>query len=43
MSADGLTRWLRDPTVVKPGSLMPKIELSEAEIDALVAYLTSLR
>jgi len=43
MSADGLTRWLRDPPAVKPGSLMPKIELSEAEIGALVAYLTSLR
>lgn len=42
-SADGLTRWLRDPPAEKPGSLMPRFPLSEAEISALVAYLMSLR
>lgn len=37
----GLARWLRDPTRVKPGSLMPGIDLSDDEIAALVAYLQS--
>lgn len=37
-----LTRWLQDPPAVKPGSLMPKIELTGEEIAALVAYLGSL-
>jgi cytochrome c oxidase subunit 2 len=40
--AEGLARWLRDPPAEKPGSLMPKIPLTEDEIAALVAYLHSL-
>jgi cytochrome c oxidase subunit 2 len=35
----GLARWLRDPLREKPGSLMPKIDLSDDEIAALIAYL----
>lgn len=38
----GLTRWLRDPPAEKPGSLMPKVPLTDDEIAALVAYLRSL-
>ena len=41
--ADGLARWLRDPMEVKPGSLMPDIDLTEDEISDLVAYLSTLR
>lgn len=41
-SSEGLTRWLRDPVGEKPGSLMPKINLTDEEIAALVAYLQSL-
>lgn len=37
----GLARWLRDPPGEKPGSLMPKIDLTDDEIAALVAYLQS--
>ncbi|HET7039048.1 MAG TPA: cytochrome c oxidase subunit II [Gemmatimonadales bacterium] len=37
----GLARWLRDPPGEKPGSLMPKIALTDDEIAALVAYLRS--
>ena len=40
---EGITRWLLDPPAAKPGSLMPKIELAEEEISALVSYLQSLR
>lgn len=42
-TAENLAAWLRDPAAVKPGSLMPTIGLTEAEIAALVAYLQSLR
>jgi cytochrome c oxidase subunit 2 len=38
-----LTEWLRDPMSQKPTAHMPKIELSEDEIRALAAYLSSLR
>jgi cytochrome c oxidase subunit 2 len=35
--------WLRDPGAVKPGVDMPNLNLKPAEIDALVAYLESLK
>jgi cytochrome c oxidase subunit 2 len=38
-----MARWLRDPPAVKPGSLMPKLGLSEEDISGLVQYLESLR
>lgn len=38
-----LTRWLQNPLEVKPGSLMPNLGLTEAEIAVLVAYLQSLQ
>jgi cytochrome c oxidase subunit 2 len=38
-----LLRWLRDPGSIKPGVLMPPSPLSESELQALVAYLESLR
>lgn len=38
-----LTRWLTDPPAVKPGTLMPKLPLSQAEIDSLVRYLVALK
>jgi cytochrome c oxidase subunit II len=37
-----LEAWLRDPPAVKLGSKMPDYDLTEEEIDALVAYLYSL-
>jgi cytochrome c oxidase subunit 2 len=38
-----LARWLRNPPGVKPGSLMPNQNLSEPDVQALVAYLGTLR
>jgi mono/diheme cytochrome c family protein len=38
-----LLRWLRDPSAEKPTAHMPKIALSDAEAQALAAYLASLR
>jgi cytochrome c oxidase subunit 2 len=37
----GFAAWLHNPPGVKPGSLMPKIDLTDEEIAALVAYLQS--
>lgn len=37
--ADYLRRWLKDPASVKPSTLMPDLELSDAEIEALIAFL----
>jgi nitric oxide reductase subunit C len=38
-----LALWLADPAAQKPDTLMPRIQLSEAEIQILAEYLTSLK
>jgi len=38
-----LARWLADPPGTKPGTLMPKLPLSQAELDSLVSYLVALK
>jgi cytochrome c oxidase subunit 2 len=38
-----LTQWLRDRSTQKPKAHMPKLTLSEDDIHALAAYLSSLR
>jgi hypothetical protein len=38
-----LARWLRDPSLQRPTAHMPKIQLSESEVQALADYLGSLR
>jgi cytochrome c oxidase subunit 2 len=40
---ENLERWLRDPAAVKPGVLMPTLNLDEDTIRTLVAYLESLK
>jgi cytochrome c oxidase subunit II len=40
---ENLRRWMRDPSVIKPGSKMPAMGLSDPELDALTAYLGTLR
>ena len=39
---EALEAWLRDTNAVKLGAKMPDYDLTEQEIDALVAYLESL-
>ena len=41
-NAENLAAWLRDPHGVRPGSKMPALDLSEDQINDLVAYLQSL-
>jgi cytochrome c oxidase subunit II len=40
---ENLRRWILNPNQIKPGSLMPAMELNEQELDALTAYLETLR
>lgn len=40
---EDLARWLDNPPAIKPGSLMPRLGLTPDEIQALVAYLSSLK
>ncbi|HEY8829263.1 MAG TPA: cytochrome c oxidase subunit II [Candidatus Limnocylindria bacterium] len=40
---DALRAWIGDPQRYKPGALMPKVPLSSADLDAVVAYLESLK
>ena len=35
--------WIADPQRYKPGALMPSVPLSDADLDAIAAYLVSLR
>lgn len=39
---EALKEWLADPPSAKPGSFMPDLALTEAEIDALIVWLESL-
>ena len=40
---ENLRRWILNPNQIKPGCLMPAMELNEQELDALTAYLGTLR
>jgi cytochrome c oxidase subunit 2 len=37
-----LRQWIADPSVMKPGSLMPSMHLNDHELDAITAYLDTL-
>ena len=38
-----LQAWIQDPQGIKPGSRMPATSLSPTEVNALVAYLETLK
>ncbi len=38
-TVENLKAWLRNPQAVKPGTLMPNLNLKEEDIEALAAYL----
>ena len=42
-TTDNLRRWVANAPAMKPGSLMPAMALSDADLDAIVAYLQSAR
>jgi cytochrome c2 len=41
--ADYLRTWLKDPAAVKPNTYMPNLGLNQAEIEALIAFLSANR
>ena len=43
LGRDEIERRLRDPRTHKPTARMPKLDLSEPEIQALTTYLSGLR
>ena len=40
---ENLRLWIRNPEAIKPGSLMPAMQLNDQELDALTGYLETLR
>jgi cytochrome c oxidase subunit II len=40
---ENLKTWIQEPDSIKPGSLMPAMKLSDHDLDALTAYLETLR
>jgi len=40
---ENLRAWVKDPQVIKPGNLMPNMQLNSRELDEVVAYLSSLK
>src|SRR6185369_16399703 len=41
-TSKNLRLWIQNPDAIKPGSLMPAMQLSDPDLDALVAYLETL-
>jgi cytochrome c oxidase subunit 2 len=40
---ENLRLWIKDPSAIKPGSLMPAMGMSDHDLNALTAYLETLR
>ncbi len=40
---ENLRLWIRTPDAIKPGSRMPAMNLSDADVDAVAQYVASLR
>ncbi len=40
---ENLRAWIQSPDSIKPGSLMPAMQLTDHDLDALTAYLVTLR
>jgi cytochrome c oxidase subunit 2 len=42
-TTEKLRLWIQNPDAIKPGSLMPAMKLSDADLDALVVFLETLQ
>jgi cytochrome c oxidase subunit II len=42
-TTENLSLWIRNPGAIKPGALMPAMKLSDEDLDAVVAYMETLR
>ena len=43
ITPENLRNWVNNPAALKPGALMPAMQLSRPDLDQLVAYLLTLR
>jgi cytochrome c oxidase subunit 2 len=43
VNEENLKRWISNPPAVKPGTLMPKLDLSEQQINDIVLFLQTLK
>jgi cytochrome c oxidase subunit 2 len=43
LDRETLWSWVRNPQVLKPGSYMPDMKLTDKEVDAVVSYLETLK
>jgi cytochrome c oxidase subunit 2 len=41
-TSENLRRWIQNPAAIKPGALMPAMNLTDKELDAVTAYMLSL-
>ena len=42
-TTENLRSWMRDPQIIKPGCLMPNMQLTQVEVTQIVAYLQTLK
>jgi cytochrome c oxidase subunit 2 len=42
-TVENLRAWIRDPESFKPGSRMPAMQLTDRDLTAVTAYLSTLR
>ena len=42
-TAASLRQWIQDPASIKPGALMPAMNLTDKDLDAVTAYMLTLR
>jgi len=40
---ENLRLWIRNPDAIKPGSMMPAMGLSDQDVNAVTAFLETLR
>ncbi len=40
---ENLRLWVQNPNAIKPGALMPAMQLNDADLDAVVSYMETLR
>jgi cytochrome c oxidase subunit 2 len=43
LTPENLRAWIQNPDSIKPGSLMPAMQLNDRDMDALTAYLVTLQ
>ena len=42
-TSQNLRLWIQNPNAIKPGSLMPAMQLTNTDLDAVVSYMETLR